>query len=132
MQKNSRKITNLRYNTDKQAGRTYHTQHKVQSHTPASPNIIYILYKQQHDRKRKSTSRSSLRRIRVGLPRSRRRGRHKNRGGNLLRQGELLRLHQLMLHKPRVAQPSKHHQDSKGARTPRRRRLLVTLTKQHK
>lgn len=43
MQKNSRKITNLRYIKGKQAGRTYHTQHKVQPHTPASPNIIYII-----------------------------------------------------------------------------------------
>jgi hypothetical protein len=33
MQKNSRKIANLRYIKDKQAGRTYHTQHKVH-HTP--------------------------------------------------------------------------------------------------
>lgn len=43
MQKNISKIANLKYNTDKQAGRTYHTQHKVQPHTPASPNIIYII-----------------------------------------------------------------------------------------
>lgn len=33
MQKNSRKITNLRYIKGKQAGRTYHTQHK-DHHTP--------------------------------------------------------------------------------------------------
>ena len=43
MQKNISKITNLRYIKGKQAGRTYHTQNKVQPHTPASPNIIYII-----------------------------------------------------------------------------------------
>lgn len=36
MQKNISKIANLRYIKGKQAGRTYHTQHKVQPHTPAS------------------------------------------------------------------------------------------------
>jgi hypothetical protein len=46
IQKNSRKIANLRYIKGKQAGRTYHTQHKVQPHAPASN--LYIINKQQH------------------------------------------------------------------------------------
>jgi len=40
MQKNSRKITNLRYIKGKQAGRTYHTQHKVH-HTPLQATFIF-------------------------------------------------------------------------------------------
>ena len=40
MQKNSRKITNLRYNTDKQAGDTYHTQQGSTTHPASQTTFI--------------------------------------------------------------------------------------------